>query len=291
MIKSPIKWAGGKSRLMKEIEVVYPKNFIEHPETFTYIEPFAGGGSCWLYVLQTYNPKAIIANDINPMIINFWEVVKKYPTELCDVLEDIQSKYASMTWEERKDAYHEAKNAFNELKMHYVDTDIELAALFLFLNKTCFNGLYRTNKKGDFNTAFGKPANPNAAPVIYNRQDIMELSRLIQNVVFTCGDYKHTVSYITDNTLAYFDPPYRGTWTGYSKDGFDESDQEELAEFCELLKEENCYIIQSNSMCGNNFFEKNYPDFNIKVVNNVGRNIRPTAERKVQEILMYNLAV
>lgn len=291
MIKSPIKWAGGKSRLMKEIEVVYPKNFIEHPETFTYIEPFAGGGSSWLYVLQTYNPKAIIANDINPMIINFWEVVKKYPTELCDVLEDIQSKYASMTWEERKDAYHEAKNAFNELKMHYVDTDIELAALFLFLNKTCFNGLYRTNKKGDFNTAFGKPANPNAAPVIYNRQDIMELSRLIQNVVFTCGDYKHTVSYITDNTLVYFDPPYRGTWTGYSKDGFDESDQEELAEFCELLKEENCYIIQSNSMCGNNFFEKNYPDFNIKVVNNVGRNIRPTAERKVQEILMYNLAV
>ena len=289
MLKSPIKWAGGKSRLMKEIEVVYPQNFVEHPETFTYIEPFAGGGSSWIYVLQTYNPKAIIVNDVNPMLINFWEVVKKYPTELCDVLEGIQSKYASMTWEERKDAYHEAKNAFNELKRHYVDTDIELAALFLFLNKTCFNGLYRTNKKGDFNTAFGKPANPDATPVIYNRQDIMELSRMIQNVVFTCGDYKHIANYITDNTLVYLDPPYRGTWTGYSQNGFDESDQEELAWFCKSLIDENCYVIESNSMCHNNFFEKNYPDFHIKVVNNVSRNVRPTAERKVQEILMYNL--
>ena len=289
MIKSPIKWAGGKSRLMKEIEVVYPKNFVEHPETFTYIEPFAGGGSSWIYVLQTYNPKAIIVNDVNPMLINFWEVVKKCPTELCDVLEVIQSKYASMTWEERKDVYNEAKNAFNELKRHYVDTDIELAAIFLFLNKTCFNSLYRTNKKGDFNTAFGKPANPNVTPVIYNRQDIMELSRMIQNVVFTCGDYKHAANYITDNTLVYLDPPYRGTWTGYSQNGFDESDQEELAWFCKSMIDENCYVIESNSMCHNNFFEKNYPDFHIKVVNNVSRNVRPTAERKVQEILMYNM--
>ena len=291
-LKSPLKWAGGKAKLMDKIEEVYSKDFFWYGEKYTYIELFGGGGSSWLFVLQYYHPMRMIVNDINPNVINFWRCVQSDPKALCEVMDSIISNYLSFDWEDRKEFFLNLRKTFNANKDYLTGTniDIRMAAMFLFLNKTCFNGLWRTNSKGEFNTPFGKPTNLNRDPNIYNKDNILMLSKLIKGVEFTCRDYKDVIGDdVAGDVLVYMDPPYRGTWTGYSQNGFDESDQEELAWFCKSMIDENCYVIESNSMCHNNFFEKNYPDFHIKVVNNVSRNVRPTAERKVQEILMYNL--
>jgi DNA adenine methylase len=279
---------------MKEIEVVYPQNFVEHPETFTYIEPFAGGGSSWIYVLQTYNPKAIIVNDVNPMLINFWEVVKKYPTELCDVLEVIQSKYASMTWEERKDAYHEAKNAFNELKRHYVDTDIELAALFLFLNKTCFNGLYRVNSKGYFNSPIGRSSS-GKAPDIVQEQAIRELHDFLWNVDILTGDYRTIVNdwKPMPGDVIFLDPPYSkdddiktSGFVGYQKEGWTDYALEILKSECDYWSRLGAKIVITNN--DTEFVRNLFSDWEIHSVE-VRRSINRNGDnRKGREVIITN---
>ena len=169
------------------------------------------------------------------------------------------------------------------------NTNIKIAAEFLFLNKTCFNGLWRTNSKGEFNTPFGKPANPNRVPNIYDKEHIIRLSKLIKNVEFVCQDYKCVIGDdIIDNVLVYLDPPYRGTWTDYSKEAFGEREQIELAYYMKKLKDRGFFVIQSNSKCDDGFFEEYYKEFEIKTLENVQRNIQPTAERHVQEIIIYN---
>jgi DNA adenine methylase len=113
---------------------------------------------------------------------------------------------------------------------------------------------------------------------------------LIKDVEFVCRDYKNVIGdYVTGDVLVYMDPPYRGTWTDYSKESFGEQEQIELSHFMKDLKDRGFYVIQSNSKCNDDFFEKHYKDFEIKTLDGVQRNIRPTAERKVQEILIYNL--
>lgn len=163
-----------------------------------------------------------------------------------------------------------------------------MAAMFLFLNKTCFNGLWRTNSKGEFNTPFGKPTNLNRDPNIYNKDNILMLSELIKKVEFVCRDYKDVIGNdVAGDVLVYMDPPYRGTWTDYSKESFGEQEQIELAHYMKELKDKGFFVIQSNSKCDDGFFEEHYKDFEIKTLDGVQRNIRPTAERKVQEILIY----
>jgi DNA adenine methylase len=191
-------------------------------------------------------------------------------------------------WKEHQEKvkeFNKKKDVLSEKK-----TDIDMAAEFLFLNKTCFNGLWRTNSKGEFNTPFGKPTNLNKDPNIYDKNNIVNLSELIKDVEFVCRDYKNVIGdYVTGDVLVYMDPPYRGTWTDYSKESFGEQEQIELSHFMKDLKDRGFYVIQSNSKCNDDFFEKHYKDFEIKTLDGVQRNIRPTAKRKVQEILIYNL--
>jgi DNA adenine methylase len=291
-LKSPIKWAGGKSKLMNKIEEVYNNDFFWNSEKYTYIELFGGGGSSWLFVLQNYRPKRVIVNDINPNVINLWRCIQIYPIALCKELDRIISNYLVLDWDERKEFFLNLRKEFNKKKdvLSEKKTDIDMAAEFLFLNKTCFNGLWRTNSKGEFNTPFGKPTNLNKDPNIYDKNNIVNLSELIKDVEFVCRDYKNVIGdYVTGDVLVYMDPPYRGTWTDYSKESFGEQEQIELSHFMKDLKDRGFYVIQSNSKCNDDFFEKHYKDFEIKTLDGVQRNIRPTAERKVQEILIYNL--
>jgi DNA adenine methylase len=291
-LKSPIKWAGGKSKLMNKIQEVYNNDFFWNSEKYTYIELFGGGGSSWLFVLQNYNPKRVIVNDINPNVINLWRCIQIYPIALCKELDRIISNYLVLDWDERKEFFLNLRKEFNKKKdvLSEKKTDIDMAAEFLFLNKTCFNGLWRTNSKGEFNTPFGKPTNLNKDPNIYDKNNIVNLSELIKDVEFVCRDYKNVIGdYVTGDVLVYMDPPYRGTWTDYSKESFGEQEQIELSHFMKDLKDRGFYVIQSNSKCNDDFFEKHYKDFEIKTLDGVQRNIRPTAERKVQEILIYNL--
>lgn len=291
-LKSPIKWAGGKSKLMNKIQEVYNNDFFWNSEKYTYIELFGGGGSSWLFVLQNYRPKRVIVNDINPNVINLWRCIQIYPIALCKELDRIISNYLVLDWDERKEFFLNLRKEFNKKKDVLLEkkTDIDMAAEFLFLNKTCFNGLWRTNSKGEFNTPFGKPTNLNKDPNIYDKNNIVNLSELIKDVEFVCRDYKNVIGdYVTGDVLVYMDPPYRGTWTDYSKESFGEQEQIELSHFMKDLKDRGFYVIQSNSKCDDDFFEKHYKDFEIKTLDGVQRNIRPTAERKVKEILIYNL--
>lgn len=291
-LKSPIKWAGGKSKLMNKIQEVYNNDFFWNSEKYTYIELFGGGGSSWLFVLQNYRPKRVIVNDINPNVINLWRCIQNYPIELCEELENIVSNYLNFDWDGRKEFFLDLRKSFNEKKdlLTGINTDVRMAAEFLFLNKTCFNGLWRTNSKGEFNTPFGKPMNLDREPNIYDKNNIMLLSNWIKDVEFICRDYKDVIGDDVDgDVLVYMDPPYRGTWTDYSKESFGEQEQIELSHFMKDLKDRGFYVIQSNSKCNDDFFEKHYKDFEIKTLDGVQRNIRPTAERKVQEILIYNL--
>lgn len=291
-LKSPLKWAGGKSKLMDRIKEVYSEDFFWHAEKYTYIELFGGGGSSWLYVLQYYHPKQMIINDINPNVINLWKCIQSNPTNLCEELDNIISGYSGQDMENKKKYFLNIRKEFNEKKgvLNGTNTDIRMAAEFLFLNKTCFNGLWRTNSKGEFNTPFGTPTNPNREQTIYEKEHINKLSKLIVNVEFICRDYKDVISNtLNGDVLIYMDPPYRGTWTGYSKEAFGEQEQIELSHYMKELKERGFYVIQSNSKCDDGFFEEHYKDFEIRTLYGVMRNIRPTAERKVQEILIYNL--
>lgn len=291
-LKSPLKWAGGKSKLMNKIEAVYNKDFFWNSEKYTYVELFGGGGSAWLFVLQNYCPKRMIVNDINPNVINLWKCIQNNPIELCEELDGMLSEYLKLDCDGWKEYFLNLRNIFNEKKdvLNGTNTNIKIAAEFLFLNKTCFNGLWRTNSKGEFNTPFGKPANPNRVPNIYDKEHIIRLSKLIKNVEFVCQDYKCVIGDdIIGNVLVYLDPPYRGTWTDYSKEAFGEREQIELAYYMKKLKDRGFFVIQSNSKCDDGFFEEYYKEFEIKTLENVQRNIQPTAERKVQEILIYNL--
>ena len=291
-LKSPLKWAGGKSKLMNKIQEVYNNDFFWNSEKYTYIELFGGGGSSWLFVLQNYRPKRVIVNDINPNVINLWRCIQNYPIALCGELESIVSNYLNFDWDGRKQFFLDLRKSFNEKKdlLTGINTDVRMAAEFLFLNKTCFNGLWRTNSKGEFNTPFGKPTNLDKEPNIYDKNNIILLSNWIEGVEFICRDYKNVIGEDVDgDVLVYMDPPYRGTWTDYSKESFGEQEQIELSHFMKDLKDKGFYVIQSNSKCNDDFFEKYYKDFEIKTLDGVQRNIRPTAERKVQEILIYNL--
>ena len=291
ILKSPLKWAGGKSKLMNKIEEVYSDDFRWGHEKYTYVEPFSGGGSSWLFVLQKYHPKRMIVNDINPNVINLWRCIQYSSKELCGELDSIISNYLNLDWDGRKEYFLNLRKSFNDKKdvLNGSNTDVRLAAEFLFLNKTCFNGLWRTNSKGEFNTPFGRPINLNKEPNIYDRDNIIKLSELIRDVEFKCGDYKDVIGeYITGDVLVYMDPPYRGTWSDYSKESFEEKEQIELSHYMKELKDRGFLVIQSNSKCDDGFFEKYYKDFEIKTLDGVQRNIRPTAERKVKEILIYN---
>lgn len=291
-LKSPLKWAGGKSKLMPKIEQIYNKDFIWNSNRYIYIELFAGGGSSWLYVLQNYKPKRLIINDINPNVINLWRCIQSNPKALCEEIDSIISNYLSFDWDGRREFFLKLRKEFNVKKnvLTGENTDIRMAAEFLFLNKTCFNGLWRTNSKGEFNTPFGKPTNLNREPVIYVKDNIIKLSELVKDVEFICRDYKDVIDDdIVGDVLVYMDPPYRGTWSDYSKESFGEQEQIELSKYMKDLKDRGFYAIQSNSKCNDGFFEEHYKEFEIKTLDGVQRNIRPTAERKVQEILIYNL--
>lgn len=229
-VKPFLKWAGGKSQLLPQLRELFP-NKIERFDTF--IEPFVGGGAVLFHILSCYpNIKNIVINNINPKLINTYVVVKEKPQELISVLDELQNQYWELTAEKQKQYYLEKRKRFNILNIDLV----ELATLFIFLNKTCFNGLYRVNKKGEFNVPFGQ----HRKPLICNIRLIAKVSELLQKVTIQKGDYADIIGSLRGSSFIYFDPPYRpvsqtSNYTTYSVNGFDETQQKRLAVFCKFL--------------------------------------------------------
>lgn len=286
-----VKWAGGKTQLLEEIRKSLPSDMLSRNE-LTYVEPFVGGGAVLFWILQTYpNIKRAIINDINTELICTYRIIQSNVEDLIKHLTTIQNQYISLNSNQRKEYFLEKRKLFNSKKC----SNIETAALFIFLNRTCFNGLYRVNSKGEFNVPHGKYTNPK----ICDKDNLMAVSRLLQRVEILCGDFEQTEKYAGDNSIFYLDPPYKplsetSSFTSYTKYGFNDAEQVRLRDFCTRISRQETLFIASNSdpteNSGTSFFEQIYHQFKIKRVF-ASRLINADSEKRglVSEIMISNV--
>lgn len=292
-VKPFVKWAGGKNSLIPQITKYYPfelKNgFIER-----YIEPFVGGGAVLIDILQKYEIKEAYAFDINIDLINCYNVIKNNVEELINELDKKEKNFIALNDEERQNYFYDIRAEYNSYKLND-KLDVKRASEFIFLNRTCFNGLYRVNKEGKFNVPCGKYKNP----TICDSNNLRNLSNLIKNVTFEYGDYKKSESFVNENTFVYFDPPYRplsitSGFTSYTKEDFNDDNQKELANYFYKLDLKNAKLMLSNSNPKNvnkddNFFENIYKGF---VINEVSAKRMMNANAKgrgeISELLITN---
>ncbi|AEC01780.1 Dam family site-specific DNA-(adenine-N6)-methyltransferase [Parasphaerochaeta coccoides] len=291
-VKPFVKWAGGKAQILDEIRRLYPSGL---GATITkYAEPFVGGGAVLFDILSKYQLDEIYISDINRELIATYTHIRDDVGELVDALRTMEQEYIPASDDDRKEYYYEKRERFNHLKAES-DTSVEVAALFIYLNRTCFNGLYRVNSKGGFNVPMGSYKNP----TICDENNLAAVSERLQNVEIVCGDYKESWSFIDKRTFAYFDPPYRplsdtASFTSYAQDGFDDDKQEELARFIKELSRKGAYVVASNSDPkntneGDNFFDELYNSLSIARIS-ASRTINSVGDKRgrVSELLISN---
>lgn len=287
-----VKWAGGKTQLLSEVQKSLPLDF-GNRSNITYIEPFVGGGAVLFWALQEYpGIKRAIINDINPELICTYRIIKENVEELISELTTIQNEYLPKDAENRKQYFLGKRALYNSKQISLITT----AALFIFLNRTCFNGLYRVNSKGDFNVPHGKYANPR----ICDEDNLRAVSALLQKVDIFCGDFSQMEQYAGPNTLYYLDPPYKpisetSSFTSYSKDGFNDTEQIRLRDFCNNITQNKAMFVASNSDpkqegSKGNFFDIIYQKFIIKRVSATRMiNSNPTGRSLIHELLISNI--
>lgn len=287
-----IKWVGGKSQLNDQLDALLPEDFALW-DNVTYIEPFVGGGVMLFYMLQHYpNISHAVINDINNDLTTCYKTVRDTPEQLIASLQAIENDYRNLPTEEaKKDFFLNARDRYNQKNLE----PVENTTLFFFLNRTCFNGLYRVNKRGLFNVPFGKYANPTICDAETIRQD----SKLLQKVEILTGDFEQTFAYANDRTFFYFDPPYRplsntSSFNDYAKEDFNDSAQIRLKMFCDKIHNADFAFMLSNSDCsGKNaedtFFDDLYGAYQIeRVFASRSINSDPTKRGKLTEILVHN---
>jgi len=287
-----IKWVGGKGQLLEQLESLLPKNF-DNWNNATYIEPFVGGGAMLFHLLQKYpNISHAVINDINHDLIVCYQTVRDNVDKLILSLQDIEKQYHTLpNIDVKREMFINIRSLYNTKNLD----PIENTTLFFFLNRTCFNGLYRVNRKGLFNVPYGKYLMPQICDEITLRTD----SELLKRVEIIEGDFTQTITFAQNPTLFYFDPPYRplnntSNFNDYTKESFNDDSQIRLKEFCDIIHKSGYSFMLSNSDCkGNNkndnFFDILYNDYQIDYVM-ASRNINANATKrgKIREILVHN---
>jgi len=288
-----VKWAGGKGQILNEIRKKYPDELGKSINK--YAEPFIGGGAVLFDVLNTYCLDEVYISDTNYELIHTYISIRDSVDELVYVLKELEIEYLQSNVDERKNIYYEKRNKFNVLKTKN-DKSIELSALFVFLNRTCFNGLYRVNSKGAFNVPQGSYKNP----CICDENNLRAISQKLQGVIIVCGDYKLSLDFIDESTFAYFDPPYRplsatANFTAYTQNCFCDTAQAELASFIDNMSKRGAHIVASNSDPKNidendNFFDALYAAHEISRIQ-ASRAINSNGSKrgKVMELLIANV--
>lgn len=288
-----VKWVGGKTQLLDDIDSISKTGLLA--DDLTYIESFVGGGAVLFWVLNAYPEiKAAVINDVNKDLISVYRVIKETPELLINELEKIQNDFNLLSNNDDRESFYYAKrDRFNTKILE----DLENATLFIFLNKTCFNGLYRVNSKGLFNVPFGKYEKIS----LFDRDTILNDSKLLKKVIILNGDFEETIKYIdTKNAFFYFDPPYRpinktSSFTSYSNNGFNDDEQIRLKKYCDLLVNKGYNFVLSNSDPKNtdqtdNFFDDLYKDYKInrvqaaRFINSVG-----VKRGSISELLITNI--
>lgn len=289
-LKPFVKWVGGKSRLVDEIE----KHINSSEKLTKYAEPMVGGGALLFSVIEKFNFKQFYISDTNTELINAFNVIKNNVNALIERLNEFQMVFLPMDHNGRKYFYHSIRDKFNHTPLSE-QTATDKAAYFIFLNKTCFNGLYRVNSKNQFNVPMGAYKNP----CICDEDNLRNISAALKNVIIVCGDYTLSQSFIDQNTFVYIDPPYRpisktSAFTSYTADAFNDDEQVRLAEFINQINKTGATIVLSNSDPKNNdsednFFDDLYKDYTIKRVQ-ANRMINSNAEKRgnISELLICN---
>ena len=262
-MKPFIKWVGGKTQLLNDIIVNLPKN---KSEITTYIEPFIGGGSVLFNILDYFpNINNVIINDFNTILTNSYLYIKNNPDELIDKLEELCNLYNKQeTLIDKEKLYYNIRNEFNKsISINYK------VIYFIFLNKTCFNGIYRENKIGYFNVPFNKSMHPE----FYNKENILNISNFLNkyNVQIYNKSFEYMDEYITNNCFVYLDPPYRpitksSAFTAYTKSGFNDESQKQVKLLCDKINNKNSYFMLSNSDPKNSDINDNFLMIYIKII-------------------------
>ena len=294
LLKPFIKWAGGKNHLLASIRKQYPAGL--GSEITRYAEPFVGGGAVLLDLLSRYSLEEVYINDINPELIRTYEAIRDHVSSLIEQLSAMQQNYLPLDSEHRRIYYYQKRERYNALLLEQSSKQkLEKAALFLFLNKTCFNGLYRVNRKGLFNVPMGDYK----APCICDSENLLRISQAIQHVTMTCGDYRQAAKFIDAHTFVYFDPPYRplsptANFTSYSEHAFGDQQQAELARFFAEMAAVGARVLLSNSDPKNadpddTFLDDLYQDFQIHRIQAARFiNSKGSGRGKISELLISN---
>lgn len=291
-MKPFVKWAGGKTKLLKRIEQRLPIDFCEW-ENVTYVEPFVGGGSVLFHMLQTHrNISRAIINDINKVLIQTYLQIQTDPTGIIVGLKSLVDEYNNLKNEDAKSKfYYQTRDLYNKQSL----PNEQHIVFFLFLNRTCYNGLYRENKSGRFNVPFGRYDSIN-----FDEKNFFDIQQTLQNVEILCGDFDNVFTKLRGNhQFIYIDPPYRPIsanvtmFTQYDKSGFTDRDQMRLKELCDVFGKRGCKIMISNSDSyidnTKSYFENLYEGYYIDRIQ-VTRNINPYSakNRHPKEVIITN---
>ncbi|MGV3541486.1 MAG: DNA adenine methylase [Rufibacter sp.] len=288
-----LKWAGGKTQLLPYIEQALPA-LMTSGKPFTYVEPFLGSGAVLFWFLRTFpHLQKALVNDINPDLYQAYQVVRQEPENLIKVLSALEATYFALPAEEARKAFFLEKRA--QFNTRTLDS-LQNTALLIFLNRTCFNGLYRVNSKGQFNVPFGKYANPR----ICDAPTLLADSQLLQKVTILQGDYAATLDHVAgEKAFFYFDPPYKplsktASFNAYAAETFNDAEQVRLKDFCTLLDQQGHPWLLSNSDVRNtnaqdDYFDVLYRGFDIQRVK-AKRSINSVASKRgeIYELLVSN---
>jgi DNA adenine methylase len=294
-----LKWAGGKSQLIEKIEEHLPIP-LKQGRIKKYIEPMIGGGALFFHIAQKYNIPELFISDINEDLILCYQTIKKYPEELIKELAELQRHYHKLDDAKQSVLFYQIRNDFNKEKVEFNYKDpnnswINRTKQIIFINRTCFNGLYRVNSSGLFNVPFGKYKNPN----FVFADNIRAVSNLLQKTTITHASYDYYENIIDNNAFVYFDPPYRpltktSSFTTYANSNFNDDSQIKLAEYFKKLNMKSAYLMLSNSDPKNtdendNFMDSIYRDFHIDRIS-AKRNINSKATKRgmINELLIRN---
>lgn len=271
LIRPVIKWVGGKRQIIKQIAPYIPPTFS------TYYEPFLGGGA----VLLALQPKKAVVNDINSELMNLYVVIKD---NVEDLITDLKKH------KNEADYFYQIRELDRQKDKYQNLTPIQRASRIIYLNKTCYNGLFRVNKTGEFNTPFGHYKNPN----IVNGATLRAVSDYFNTaeIDFFCGDFAESLQKVKKDDFVYLDPPYdplsdTANFTGYSRGGFGQIEQIRLKELCDRLNEKKVKFLLSNS--ATDFIKELYQEYRIEVVQ-ASRLINSKADKRgeINELLIMN---
>ncbi|AKG24789.1 modification methylase [Calothrix sp. 336/3] len=299
MPKPFLKWAGGKSQLIEQISHFLPEA-LHRGAIKRYIEPFIGGGAIFFWLAHKYEIQELIISDINTELVVAYRTIQQSVDDLIEILSAIQTQYLSLDDNQRRDYFYQVRQNFNCRRTQidlrkYNSHWVERTAQLIFLNKTCFNGLFRVNIKGDFNVPSGKYRKP----YIFDADNLQAVAQILQRTEILQGDFSQCEKFVDTQTFVYCDPPYRpisntSNFTAYSQQVFDDDEQLRLRDFFQQLDDRGAFLLLSNSDPKNhntedNFFEQAYQDYRIIRVK-ASRNINSNAAKRnhINELLIMN---